>query len=144
MDALNKIIALLDKLAPEDKLHLIEIISQQLRQPPAPENPEADSSSRRYLPRIPQMMDWKLLKPKDRLYISGHPDQPALLLDNGDVVFEARVMSIMDWARVITGRDTGINIYREVVLEREQKTLDEIRLAHMDRHGLTPDDIRPD
>lgn len=135
--SLEKIVRLLDTLTRDDQLRLVGIISERLRATadPDPEPAAEDGPSRRYLPRLPQMIQWGVVKPKDRLYIWGHEDQPALLLNPSEVVYNAQIMSINDWAKLITGW-TAVNIYESVVLERDDRTLQQIRLAYMEEHGL--------
>lgn len=135
----GKIVKMLDKLTRDEQLRLVGIISERLLATAEPDSdPEPateDEPGRRYLPRLPQMIQWGVVKLKDRLYIWGHEDQPALLINDNEVVYNAQIMSINDWAKLITGW-TSVNIYESTVLERDGRTLHQIRLDYMEEHGI--------
>ncbi len=136
--ALNKIVKLLDNLTRDEMLRLISIVSERLLETapdPDAEPGDDDERSRRYLPRLPQMIEWGVLVINDRLYILGHEDKPALLISPHEVVYNAQIMRINDWAKLVTGWKS-VNIYEWTVLEHDGRTLDQIRRAYMDEHGI--------
>jgi len=62
--ALNKIVKLLDNLTRDEMLRLISIVSERLLETapdPDAEPGDDDERSRRYLPRLPQMIEWGVL-----------------------------------------------------------------------------------
>ena len=139
MMSFEKILEMLDTLSRDQQLRLVGIISERLRNTaemaPVPEQSAGDESGRRYLPRLPQMIQWNVVRLKDRLYVQGHEGQAALLISENEVVYNAEIMSVNDWAKLVTGW-TSVNIYESVVLERDGRTLNHIRLAYMEEHGI--------
>jgi hypothetical protein len=146
MSAFDQIVGLLDTLSWQEQLALIGVISERLRQmgsePPEDtsidaleEEPEEDEQGRQWQPRLRQMIDWGLITPmEDTLYVLGHPDQSVLLLDAYTVAYQGKRVPINDWAKSIKGW-RSINVYVSVVVQREGRTLDEIRRAYMEQHG---------
>ena len=83
-----------------------------------------------------QLIEWGLVAPLvDKIYIQGHDEQPALLLDPRTVAYRGETVSINDWAKQITGW-RAINVYEWVVVAREGKTLATLRAEYMQAHGL--------
>ncbi len=131
-------LAALDELTAAELVALLEQVTVRLQAYVGPleaESVEDDQDvSRRYLPRIPQMIQWGLLVPmKDTLHIKDNPDHPALLLDASRVAYQGETMSINDWAKHITGW-TAVNVYEWVVVKREGRTLDALRRAYLDEN----------
>lgn len=139
--AYQRILALMDTLEPAELTTLLGEVARRLQGVVgtlAPEDDDSDDNvvARRYLPRLPDMIEWGLVIPmEDKLFVQGHPDHPALLLDGHRVAYGGEPMGINDWARLITGW-SAINIYASVVVEREGRTLGELRREYLERHGL--------
>lgn len=139
--AIAEILSLLNALSEDEQLHLIAVITERLRGRIAryTEDMETDASgaykARGYKPRLPQMIEWGVVQIYDRLYVKGHEHEVAMLLNENEVVYDARIMRINDWAKEIAGW-TAINIYEWVVVESLGKTLGELRQEYMESHGL--------
>lgn len=143
MSTFEKIVGLLDKLSWQEQIDLIGVISERLRQtgsasPEASdeEEPEDENEGREWRPRLRQMIEWGLVKPQeDTLFLLGHPDQSALLLDANHVAFQGKRVEINQWARGLKGWKS-INIYTSVVVQNDGRTLDEIRRAYMEKNRM--------
>lgn len=146
MSVFDEVVALLDELSWDEQLALIGILSERVQQvrpgstdtPDAAveEQPEEDAEGRRWLPRLKQMIDWDVIKPMEAtVYVLGEPDKSALLLDAYTVAYQGQRMPINEWARNIKGWKS-INIYPYLVVQGDGRTLDEIRRAYMDSHGM--------
>lgn len=138
--AYQQVIALLEKLTPAELAALMGAISQRLQGVVGgvedEDIDENEETSRRYLPRLPQMIEWGVIVPmEDKLYVQGHDDRPGLLLDAYRVAYNGEPMPINDWAKHITGWK-AVNIYEWVVVQREGTTLDELRRAYMNEHDI--------
>lgn len=138
--AYSQAVGLLDKLTPAELAALMGVISQRMQGLVGPVEEDIESgnndTSRRYLPRLPQMIEWGVVVPmEDKLYVQGHEDRPALLLDAYRVAFNGEPMAINDWAKFITGWK-AINIYEWIVVQRARRTLDEIRRDYMSEHKI--------
>ena len=136
----QQISAAIDKLSPSELAALMGVISQRLQGVVGgiDEDDQSDDndSTRQYLPRLPQMIEWGVIVPmEDKLYVEGMPDQPALLLDAYRVAYEGTPLPINDWAKQILGWKS-VNIYEAVIVERAGQTLDQIRRDYMSEHGL--------
>ena len=136
----QKVLSLLDQLTAQELISLLEQITVQLKphiisiQEDLIEDQEI--IPRRYLPRLPQMIQWGLVIPiEDTLYIKDSPDHPALLLDANRVAYQGETMSINEWAKDITGWK-GVNIYEWVVVKRLGRTLDDLRQSYIDDNDL--------
>jgi len=136
----HQIIDMLNDLNPTELASLVGEISRRLQsvyeetdvtiQPD-----EEDDSQRTYLPRMPHLVEWGLVRPgDDKVYIHTNPDEPALLLDSYHVAYQGERMEINTWARHITGWKSA-NIYENIVVQRTGQTLDEMRRAYIDLHG---------
>ncbi|MGF1504426.1 MAG: hypothetical protein GYB64_16290 [Chloroflexi bacterium] len=139
MDLYTQITNLLEDLTPPELANLNMEIARRLQRAvgaaePLDEEIAADGT-RRYLPRMPHIIEWGLVKPmEDRVYISGEPEEVALLVDAYHVVHNAQRIDINAWARDITGWKS-VNIYESIVVERTGETLDAMRRAYIDEHG---------
>lgn len=142
MTAYDRILRLLDGLSWQEQLRLITVIAERLRQTDAEpqqdldeEQPQQDAEGRRWQPRLREMIEWGVITPmEDTLYVAGHPDQSALLLDAYHVAYQGKRMPINEWARGLKGWKS-INIYAYVVVQGDGRTLDDIRRAHMGDQG---------
>lgn len=134
-------LVLIDKLTPAELAALMGVISQRLQgivggADDEEETADANEASRKYLPRLPQMIEWGIVVPmEDKLYVQGMPDKPGLLLDAYRVAYEGTPVPINDWAKQLTGWK-AVNIYESVVVERVNQTLDQMRRDYMSEHGL--------
>jgi hypothetical protein len=143
MSAYERILRLLDDLSWQEQLGLISVIAERLRQTDSEpqqdldeEEPHEDAEGRRWQPRLREMIEWGVITPmEDTLYVAGHPDQSALLLDAYHVAYQGKRMPINEWARSLKGWKS-INIYEYVVIHGDGRTLDEIRQAYMQSRGM--------
>jgi len=137
----KEIIALLDDLTPTEMTSLMGVVAQRLQEfvgvsEPEDEPIEDEEGSRRYLPRLPKLIEWQLVRPmEDKLYVRDMDDKPALLLDGYRVAYNGEPMPINDWAKLMTGWK-AVNVYEWVVVERIGQTLDELRREYLRDQGL--------
>jgi len=91
----------------------------------------SDSSrSRRYLPRIPALFDWGILKRGDVLSISDHQNSEAEVLNKTKVRYQGEELSYNEWGKRVTGW-SSLSIYLFAVHKELGKTLDELRAEKM-------------
>lgn len=131
----QRIIVALDTLTPAELVALLGEVSVRLQLhvglPEETPSEETDETSRRYLPRMPQMIAWGLVVPmEDTLYVRDHADQPALLLDANRVAYQGETINLNDWAKHITGWK-AVNVYEWVMVKRKERTLDDLRRAYL-------------
>lgn len=142
---LEQIFGMLNSLARDELLHLRDEIDDYLDDAEADNTRENNTSSlkpvkrsatgRYTMPRMRQLYDWGAVKAGDRLYVLNHETRPAVLIGYKAVEYEGKRMSILDWAKHITGWK-AVNIYVSVVLEREGRPLWEVRRDAMIAHGI--------
>jgi hypothetical protein len=136
----KNIIKDINDLTSAEMVSLLAVIAQRLRDvvgvPDVEDGDEGQEGLRRYLPRLPQMIEWQLVRPtEDKLYVRDMPDKPALLIDGSYVAYNGERMTINDWGKLLTGWK-GFNIYEWVIVERTEQTLDEMRHEYMNDHGF--------
>ncbi len=77
-------------------------------------------------PRIPELIQSRLIKPGDRLFITNHPDSEAVIVDENFVKYKHKKIRYNDWGCRITGWST-ICIYEWAVHKPTNKKLAELR-----------------
>jgi len=87
--------------------------------------------SRKSLPRVPQLMEWDILKKGDKIEIRGYDNSEAEVLDDRHVEYEDEKMRFNDWGTKITNW-SAINIYEWTVLKKNGCTLDKLRQEKLD------------
>ena len=134
----QQVVASLDALSAPELVALLGEISIRLQaQVGTPIEDEAVDAAepRRYLPRLPQMIEWGLVLPmEDTLYVNGAPEHPALLLDASRVAYQGQTMSLNDWAKAVTGWK-AVNVYEWVLVKRQGRTLDDLRRTYLSENG---------
>ncbi len=136
----QRVLDLLDELTATELTALIAHVSKQLQKHIGEVEQESEDTetdgSRRYLPRLPQMIDWGIVVPiEDKLYVKDQSGEPALLLDANRVAYRGETLSINDWAKKITGWKS-VNVYEWVVVERTGDVLDNMRRQYMEENDL--------
>jgi len=134
------IVETLDKLNPGELVALMNVITTRLQtHVGVPEDERMDEpgdTSRRYLPRLAQMIVWGVVVPmEDTLYVRDVPLQPALLLDASRVAYQGETLTLNEWAKQVTGWKS-VNVYEWVIIKRNGRTLDEVRRAYMSENGI--------
>ncbi len=81
---------------------------------------------RQPLPKMVQLLEWKLIAPGDTLYISTAPSETAAVKDDKQVIYHGQPMTYNAWGQKITGW-SAINIYKWTIDEKTKKTLDDLR-----------------
>lgn len=142
---LEQILQSLQSLTPDELLHLRDEIDDYLEgheldgasaNDASELKPVKRSSSGRYaMPRMRQLYDWGAVKAGDRLYVLNQETQSAVLVGHKEVEYQGKRMSILDWAKAVTGWK-AVNIYVSVILEREGRPLWEVRRDAMIAHGI--------
>ena len=108
-----------------------------------PTNPRGASDSPRPSrygsspPRMAMLLEWGVIRQGDRLYIKGHPDKVAVVVDSRSLSYENRIMGYNQWGQTITG-SSSINIYEAAILERAGKTLADLRREKANQSGVEP------
>lgn len=90
--------------------------------------------------KIYPKIDWMLLQnishENDKVYIKRFPDEYAILQKDGDVLYKEKKMSLNEWGKLVTKYPT-INIYREAILDKANKTLADLREEKMKELRMT-------
>jgi hypothetical protein len=89
------------------------------------------AGTRQTLPRMSQLLAWGLISSGDSLYIKGHPDKPATIVDANRVTANGQDMSYNGWGKAVTGWSV-IGIYEWAVHEKSGKTLAALRREKME------------
>lgn len=84
------------------------------------------------LPRMPELFEWGLVSPEDKVYIRGFESESAEMKDQRHVTFQGQTIKYNDWGRKVTGW-SGINIYEWAVHVPTGKTLDALRREKMEQ-----------
>lgn len=132
-----QILTLAKMLTPAEKVYVINILSKELLDTEDFDRADVlEKPARRHFPRLPQMIEWGIVHPgEDMVFILGKQEiSRALLYSGKEVVFKGKRMAISDWGKAVTGWES-VNIYRAVILEREGRTLDEIRREYMEKNS---------
>ena len=87
-------------------------------------------SSKKYLPRMPILFKWGLVKPGDRLTVLDHENSEAEVLSETEVRFNGEILPYNEWGQRVTGW-SSLNIYKFAVHTELGKTLDELRAEKM-------------
>lgn len=82
--------------------------------------------NRSYLPRMPQLFEWGLIKKGDKLKIKNYEDSEAEVIDAYYVKYRDRKMKYNKWGQKVTGW-SSIGIYEWAVHIEQGATLDELR-----------------
>jgi len=85
-----------------------------------------DKKSRTTLPTIAMLLEQKLIESGDEVVIKGRTEQAATALNHKQVQFEGDALPWNEWAKRVTGW-SAVNIYANVELTKNGKTLDELR-----------------
>lgn len=93
---------------------------------------EPRSRSRDRLARMPELFEWGLIKPGDGIYIAGHEDNAAEVIDGKYVRYNGEKMSYHAWGRKVTGW-SSVNVYVSAVHRESGKTLDTLRQEGTER-----------
>ncbi|MBE2193298.1 MAG: hypothetical protein IAE83_03915 [Anaerolinea sp.] len=129
---------LIPKLNRDELLQLIRVITDRLAgDDPEPDDDDGENEgkSRKHYPKVGDMLEWGVIQLRDTLYVEGHENDPALLLDKNTVAYRGQEMRINDWACQITGW-LSISIYRHVIVKRLGQTLKQIRKRYMEENGM--------
>lgn len=88
---------------------------------------------RAYLPRMDKLIENKIVKSGDRLFIKGYKEDNfvATLIDEKYVNYNGKKITLNEWGREITNW-SAVNMYENVILESANKTLDELRKESID------------
>lgn len=90
------------------------------------------------LPKMDKLIEFNLVKPGDRLYITlssvDREDSLATLLDAKYVLYKNEKMTLNQWGCRVTGWKS-IRIYAWAAIEGEIETLQEKRLAYVQEHN---------
>jgi len=88
------------------------------------------AGNKQYLPRIPALFDWRILRQGDILFIVDQENSEAEVLSKTQVRFQGQPMSYNEWGQRVTGW-SALNIYSYAVHQGRGKTLDELRTEKM-------------
>ena len=104
------------------------------------ENAVSKKRSEAAFPKMDKLIEFKLVKPGDRLYVITGCSKPeeteAVLVDDKYVLFNGEKMTLNTWGCKITGWKS-IRIYDHVAIVGESETLHEKRMQYMAEHNET-------
>ena len=86
------------------------------------------------LPRIRDMLEWKVVSSGDVL-VAKDSTAEAVLLENGHVKYENEEMSMQVWLRKVFGW-TSVETYRFAIHKESGKSLSQIRKEYMEQMGV--------
>lgn len=137
---LEQMLEMLSSLTADELLHLRDEIDDYLDETAANGEvgrvpPQRTPTGRVSLPRIGQLYDWGAVRAGDQLHVLGHESQQATLIGPKTVEYRGQRMSIYAWGKLISSWK-GMNIYKFVVVEREGRTLGDIRHEEMLARGM--------
>lgn len=89
--------------------------------------------ARKKLPKIKDMLEWRVVSAGDILIAKGY-DEEAELLSNGHVTFNGEEISMQDWLKRITGWKS-VETYKFAIHKETGKSLSKIRKEYMETHG---------
>jgi hypothetical protein len=92
--------------------------------------PTGDKMTRTTLPKLPQLIEWRVVDIDDELMVNKDSSQLAKLKANCSVECNGVTMSINAWAKQVTGW-SAVNIYQWVTVVSKGKTLDVLRAEKM-------------
>lgn len=87
--------------------------------------------SRRSLPKIDALIEWKVVEPGDIITAKGRTDE-AVLQENGQVKAKEGIMSIQQWLKTVFGW-SSVETYAFSVHKKSGKTLKELRQEYMEK-----------
>ncbi len=90
------------------------------------------------LPKMDKLIEFNIVKPGDRLYITlgsiNQQDSLATLVDEKYVLYQNKKMTLNEWGCKVTGWKS-IRIYAWIAKEGEIETLQEKRLSYVQEHN---------
>ena len=111
---------------PAPKFEIIEQPNNWVKEMKKP----SESIERTVLPKIKDMLEWRVVKAGDVLIAKG-TDEEATLLENGHVSINDEEMSMQDWLKRITGWKS-VETYKFAIHKESGKSLSQIRKEYMD------------
>ena len=87
--------------------------------------------SRKSLPKIDSLIEWKVVEPGDIIIAKGKTDE-AILQENGQVKTEEGIMSIQQWLKIVFGW-SSVETYAFSIDKKSGKTLSELRKEYMEK-----------
>ncbi len=91
--------------------------------------------TRRSLPKIDSLMEWKIVEPGDILAAKGTTEE-AVLQENGQVKTREGIMSIQQWLKIVFGW-SSVQTYAFAVDQKSGKTLSALRQEYMEKSSVT-------
>lgn len=95
--------------------------------------------SRKTLPKIDTMMEWKLVQPGDVLIAKGTEKEAVLQIDGQVKTASGDIRSLQQWLKGIFGW-SSVQTYAFAVDQKTGKTLSQLRQEHMDKQELEKQD----
>ncbi len=77
-------------------------------------------------PKMDKLMEWGIVGVGTNLFIKGHPEETARIVDDKNVEFNGEKISFHKWGCKVTGW-TSICIYEWAIIVGQSETLDELR-----------------
>ncbi|WP_281862689.1 hypothetical protein [Planomicrobium okeanokoites] len=94
---------------------------------------QKSSLTKRVLPKIDAMLEWKVVNPGDIIRAKDHTET-AILQDSGLVEYDGEILSMQKWLKGLYGW-SSIQTYVFAVHEETGKTLAEIRKKYMEEQS---------
>ena len=79
------------------------------------------------LPRMPKLLEWKLINVGDVVYLKNHEEEKATVLSSTEVSYQGQTMSFNEWGMKVTGWTT-ICICNECYIVGDSMSLADKRL----------------
>jgi hypothetical protein len=78
-----------------------------------------------------ELMEWRLIKPKDTVRIKNFSESEAVVMDDKTVNFQGKTLSYYEWGKNVTGW-SAMSVYEWIIVEGQTKTLHELRMEKME------------
>lgn len=85
------------------------------------------------LPKVQNMLEWKIIEIGDEVYLKKYEDQVAKIKNSSEVNYNDNSLRFNEWGQRITGW-SAINIYEWTIHKKTQKTLDELRREYINKN----------
>lgn len=103
----------------------------------------ASGITRTYLPRMPELFKWGLIKKDDKVVIKTRniiEGSEATVMDENSVNYKGRKLSYNEWGQEVT-KWSSIQIYKFMVVNDSKETLHEQRIFELNKREIDNDDV---
>ncbi len=89
------------------------------------------SSTKRYLPRMNQLIQWGIISQDDIIFIKNAQNSEAKVIDENTVSYQGVNMTYNEWGKKVTGW-SAMSVYEWIIVKGQSETLHELRMKKME------------